>query len=169
MSRSKQIDWNAAGFEGSLETTDMARQMSVAMMEYGRSLWALQLDTASTMTAETTRQFKDWLQSAAENGDTVGQWPGLFYPRTQQFVQIARGWLNIASQTTTEINELFGQALAATFALTDENLTRYPQYERRTTAQVISFPDRRRSATQSKTPLAGHQADEPQRHRTRTA
>lgn len=163
MSRSKQFDWNSAGFDLSQETIDTARQMSVAMMEYGRSLWALELDTATIMTAETTRVLKEWVQSAAANGDTLSQWPELFYPRTHQFVEITRGWLNIASRSTTEMHELFGQALAASLALTEENLARYPSHDRRTTAKVISFPDRRRSATHFKASLVRHQADEPQR------
>lgn len=150
MSRNKQFQWNSASFGLSQESIDMTRQMSVAMLEYGRTLWALQFDTASTMASETTRQFKDWLSSAAYNGNSPGQWPGLFQPRTQRLIEIAQGWLNVSSQATAEMNQLLGQALSASLALTGKNIPTYPEHERRRSAQVISFADRRRSADQSR-------------------
>lgn len=146
MSRDKQFHSHSANFDIGQETSDMTRQMSVALMEYGRNLWALQLDTASGMAAETTRQLKHWLQNAADNGAPLNQWPGLYYSSTGRFVEIARGWLNVAARASAEMNALFGQAQAASFALAEESLARYPKAERRTTAMVISFADRRRSA-----------------------
>lgn len=162
MSRNKQIDWNSASYELGLEALEITRQMSIAMMEYSRSLWALQLDTATRMGGEASRQLRYWLQDAAANGDALGQWPGFFYPRTQKFIEITQGWLDTASQTGSEINELFGQALKASLAAAEGvQASGYPYHERRTSAQVISFPDRRRSA--------GHHADTAPRQRTRSA
>lgn len=169
MSRNKQFDWNSASHDLGLEAIDLTRQLSIAMIEYGRSLWALQLDTAGKITAETSRQFKQWLHSTAENGDTLGQWSGLFSPRTQKFIEITQGWLDIASQATRDINELYGQVLATSLSAGEPGpASGYPHHERRTEAKVISFPDRRR-ATSAFRAAASRNTDETPRQRTGSA
>lgn len=163
MSRDQQFNWNPASFNIRPETFASTRQMSVAMLEHCRTLWALQLDTLDHLTGETARQFRQALQGATNHGPRPNQWPEQFYQRSQKFVEIARGWLDMSSQATTEINQLWGQTLSASLRLGETKPATYPQQERRIGAVVISFADRRRSAHQSKAGTAS--ASRPSKHR----
>lgn len=144
MSRDKQFNWTTANFDISPELIEMTRQMPVALLEYSQTLWALQLDTANSLVAEMTRQFRYWLNSAAYGGDTLSQWPNLYQPQMQRFVDITRGWLDVATQASSQMNQLSEQALSASLALAGDKLATYPWHERRKLAQVIPFADRRR-------------------------
>lgn len=148
MTRNKHLDWNPFGLGAGFEATDMPRQLSIAMLDYGRTLGNMQFDSAETLLTESARQFERWLGSAAEvagGGAAPDRWPDLRYPGARGFIDIARGWLDVAAHSAVEINGLLGRALAVSFALVDERLVALPQPDRRTTAKVISFADRRRS------------------------
>jgi hypothetical protein len=168
MTREKQVQWNSASLDFSRESINMTRQLSEAFLEHGRNLGVLQLDNASIMVSEGSRQFKHWLNSAAYNGDSLIQWSSMFQPRALRFIEIAQGWLDVSSQATAEMNQFLGQALPAMWALTGQNAASKPKQERRRSAQVISFADRRRSAQHPAARGGANESADAQRMRTRT-
>lgn len=154
-----------------LEGIEMTQQMSVAAAEYGQRICALQVEAAHAAFAANATQFKHWLQSIADTADALMQWPGLFRPKTQNFVEITRGWLDVVAQTTAEMTQLMSESLSTSLTLAEKNYGTgtYPERDRRVAAQVISFPDRRRVAVQPRDEAGEAAESEPKRKRSGTA
>lgn len=151
MTRNQQLNWYTAGFDIRPETMEMSRQMSVAMLEHCRTVWTLQLDALEDLTGESARQIRQALKNASNRDNHANRWPEQFYLRRRKFVEIARGWLDMSSQATAEINQLWGQALTASLKVGEPKSATYPHRDRRIGAMVIQFADRRRSSHQGKT------------------
>lgn len=150
MARNQQFNWNTGGFDIRPEAMEMSRQMSVAILEHCQTLWTLHLDALDGLTEESTRQIRQALRNAANRDHRPNQWPEQFYLRRRKFVELARGWLDMSSHATAEINQLWGQALTASLKVGEPKSATYPHRERRIGAMVIQFADRRRSSHQSK-------------------
>ncbi|MFZ2855890.1 MAG: hypothetical protein WAZ34_17470 [Rhodocyclaceae bacterium] len=124
------------------EGITLFKQMTIAMAEASQSFHLHQIEAFQAALAENSRQFKSQLKETGDTCSALEQWSGLFQSRMQQCGKIGGTWIEHTSQTISRMSELLASPLdasAASAVNSDEPV------ERRVSATVITFPERRAS------------------------
>ncbi|HEX5801917.1 MAG TPA: hypothetical protein VFY24_02750 [Azospira sp.] len=130
--------------------------------------WALQIDALESALAENNAQMRKMIESAAKTADIFSQWSNLYASKSRRSADLGSDGLDLATQTIAQTRQLLERLLAsyAATALPESDASGAPVadgfIERRVTAKIISFPDRRKAAEQ-----AGAATQEPARLHTR--
>jgi len=127
------------------ESVETLKQLAIVMVEANKRLYTLQIEAAHAGFAENSRQFKSLLNSAAETSAALEQWSALFQEKAGRFVVIGREWVEIVARTIDEMSELLRQSLSPSSTIGQRTGKRDVEVpvERRVSASVIFFPDRR--------------------------
>lgn len=133
----------------SRESIETLRHIVVVVAEANKHLYTLQIDAAQAAFAENSRQLKSLLKSTGDTSAAIEQWSALFREKMQRFVEMSSAWVEITAQTMAEMSDLLAQSLSASAAISQKTGKRETEIpvERRVTASVIFFPERRAAAT----------------------
>lgn len=134
------------------EGVALLKQITIATAEANRHFHLQQIEALQAALAENSRQFKSQLKETGDTCTALEQWSALFQSRMQQCGKIGGTWIEYTSQTVARIGELLASPLVApaagTMARMESEEPEEPEVpvERRVSATVISFPERRASA-----------------------
>lgn len=145
------------------EGVSLLKQITIAMAEANQHFHLRQIEAVQAAVAEHARQFKLQMKETGATCTALEQWSGLFQARMQQCGKISSAWMEHTSQTIAQINELLVSPLADSVASAESIGVSNSEIgiERRMSAKVIAFPERR-AAEIMKTAAGGRTA--PKRH-----
>lgn len=122
------------------EGEDAFQKLVEAGADANRHLYLLQIEFAQKSLIDEMTHFRTLLENLTGTTLTFVQWAGLSGPAVQRFADITRRWQEMAAHTIVELNELLAESLAArTGGAGNYGGT----IDRRISARVIAFPDRR--------------------------
>lgn len=135
---------------------------ALAVIESNQRWWALQIEAMEAALAENTEQSRAMLENVSTTAETLSQWPNLYQINVQRYTDLTRIGLELTAQTIVQLNDLMREFLSSSLAGTPvqkndqrrDAATPEDFGERRVSARVIFFPDRRKSAESSGETLA---------------
>lgn len=162
------------------ESIQLLGQTVVAVMEVNGYVCARQIEKAETATRESSRQLKSLLKSTAETSAVLAQWSGVFQVKMQNFTAMGHEWRKVTLDAMREANDLLESSLSSLSSLpaygaisnnqsgktreaaqesTQKSVGKAaetPSGERRFTATMIAFPERRAAAMPKHSAAATH-------------
>lgn len=127
------------------EGIELLKHVAITMAEASKHFHTRQIEAAQASFAENTRQFKSQLKETGNTCAALEQWSALLQAKMQQCAQINGAWIENTSQTIAAMSELLASPLVASgtsVQKTDDPDLSTP-LERRVSATVIAFPERR--------------------------
>jgi hypothetical protein len=122
--------------------TGMAAELAGILASSNARLLDLQREAADIAFAEAAAVQAAWLQAMTAMAELLPQ--ASDRANTMRFIDITNAWLQVVTQAQMALIELVGQAARAEGRPTASD--RPEMVERRKTAVVINFPDRRHAA-----------------------
>lgn len=142
--------------EGSLEE-GVKVPLHIAMMlaEGQKRLQIRQIDLIHAAISENSQYCRSVLEKMADSDSDLSgmfhQWSALCQNKAQRYGALANECMEIMLQSAAEINHLISGSLSGLGTVTQRNWSDRlaPAHERRVSANVISFPDRRVTSAMS--------------------
>lgn len=132
--------------------TQYTESIALAMIDACQHWWALQLEAMEKALSENVQHSRSLIEHAAATTDVLAQWSDLVENKNRRYADLTSSGLEIATQTFTQIKQLMDpRILSFTSPTLPETTRQSVSVERRVSAQVISFPDRRKASG-----MAGH-------------
>jgi len=130
------------------ENFETLRDIAIDMAEANKRFCSLQVESIHAAFAEYSRQLKSLLNNTGDISAALGEGSKHLFARTQKLSEISHSWLELFAQTSSKANELLQQSLSAASTFGEATIhreARLPEMtiERRLSASVISFPERR--------------------------
>lgn len=150
------------------EANQSFENLALVLVDANYRWWALQIEAIESALAENNAQMRKMIESAAKTADIFTQWSNLYASKTQRSADLSSDGLDLATQTFAQTNQLLERLFAsyAAMALPESDASGVPFaedfIERRVTAKIISFPDRRKASE-----LAGAATQEAMRQHAR--
>lgn len=162
------------------ESIRLLEQTVIAMTELNGYACKRQIERAETATRETSQQLKSLLKKTGETSASLAQWSGVFQAKMQNFTAMGHAWRKLTLDAMREANELLESSLSSisslpTYgAISDKQsaktreaaqkstqkpvgkAAKAPSGERRFTATMIAFPERRMAAMPKHAATATH-------------
>lgn len=134
------------------EYIEALKDIAIVQMEASKRLRTLQIEAIHAAFAENVRQLRSLLDNTRGTGTTLAQWSARSRKKLQEFVKTGGDWAEIASRSITETNGLAQTLFAnSTTGHVDKKSQKIGTHvERRVSASVIAFPERRAEALASK-------------------
>jgi hypothetical protein len=154
MNKQTQTD-HVSPVEFTRANIDMLRNVAIELTEARHRLHSLRVENVRAAFSENSKLFKSLLSNVSETSTLLAQWSTLFQTKMLKFTEIGNDCFEITSKSIAGIAEAMSQAFL-TSGETVKKMSRWgvgAVIERRTSATVISFPERR------KIELAIHSAD----------
>jgi len=131
--------------------------LHIAMMlaEGQMRLQIRQIDVTQAAISENSQYCRSVLEKMADSDSdysgTIHQWSTLCHKKAQRYGDLANECMEIMLQSAAEINHLISGALSGLGTVTQKNWSDAlaPAHERRVSAKIISFPDRRVTSVMS--------------------
>jgi hypothetical protein len=130
------------------ENFETLRDIAVDMAEANKRFCALQLESIHAAFAEHSRQLKSMLDNTGDISAAYDEGSKHLFAKMQKLTEISHSWLDLYSRTSSKTNELLQQSLSTAGSFGEQMIRReagLPEgaIERRISASVISFPERR--------------------------
>ena len=146
MTRStKHSDRQYSGKSSLEESVNVPLHIAMTLAEGQKRLQIRQIEMAHAAISENSQYCKSVLEKTADYSGLLHQWSALCQNKAQRYGNFANECMEIMLQSAAEMNHLISGALSGFGAATQSNWNEglAPAYERRVSANVISFPDRR--------------------------
>ncbi|MDP2880631.1 MAG: hypothetical protein Q8N89_03505 [Azonexus sp.] len=117
----------------------------MTMAESRKRLQIKQIEATLAATSENSLYCKSVLEKMADSSGLLAQWSALCKHKAQRYNEFAYACIDIMSQSAADMNRLVSESIseiAGTFKSADSR-NRGASHERRVSAAIISFPDRR--------------------------
>lgn len=130
------------------ENFETLRDIAIDMAEANKRFCALQLESIHAAIAEHSRQLKSMLDNSGDISAALEEGSKNFFAKTQKLAEISHSWLELFSQASSKTNELLRQSLSTAGSFGEPMIHREAELpevtvERRMSASVIAFPERR--------------------------
>lgn len=146
---------------------EMLRNLAVDLTEANRRLYALRIEASRKAFSENSRVFKSLLDNVGDTSSLLAQWSTPLQAKLQSFTAMGHHWVAMTSDVITGV----GEAVAQSFTASGEAMSQMGEWrrgntvmgnsvviERRVSASIISFPDRRAVDTGRYSAESAHRA-----------
>jgi len=127
------------------DAMQIPRHIAMRLTETYKRLQIKQIDAAHVELKENTKYCKSVLEKMGSRSDLSAQWAALCQHKAKRYSDLTADFINIISASWVETNRLLSESLT-TLSVSAEKIGREAaaaSTERRTSAQLISFPERR--------------------------
>lgn len=119
--------------------------IAVALIEGQTSMQIRQIELAQAAISENSQYWRSVLENPQDYSGMFERWSTLCQIQAKQYGQFREACIEIMVQSSAEVNHLISGSLSGIAATSLENLRDEvaPTIDRRVSAKVISFPERR--------------------------
>lgn len=119
--------------------------IAVALIEGQTSLQIRQIELAQAAISENSQYWRSVLENTQDYSGMFERWSTLCQVQAKQYGEFREACIEIMVQSSAEVNHLISGSLSEIAASNLENLRdeAAPAIDRRVSARVISFPERR--------------------------
>ena len=152
--------------ERNREGAETLRKIARVLAEANQNLCNLQIELTQASLSENSQHLTSMQKHAAGTPITLEQWSMLIQSNAERLVAASSAWARLTSQTVIALNQLIEQSLQPN-RRSDETAETGALTERRVSARMIVFPDRRNRMMASEIVIDPGQYDDRQRQAAR--